>query len=239
MSSQGPYSNESQRRRCHDGNRGWRDARKDCYRAGCPTCTEASTMVLALEERKSFIARLTSKGTEGSAQICLSHPGFRAKFKGELGKSWLASLKSVHLEADFPYWRTSHFVKGSSGNISILWVLQTQDSWFRGHPGAVGSHLARSHCCLCKITTGLNNQQPVLRKQSQFKLVSVLCAVSISPYFFIHSSILKEIGWYHSRCFLLIRSMDFYKRNEIVLHLIVNIHKSHLELLSLRQSSCV
>ena len=132
----------------HHRNRGWRDARKDYYRAGCLTCTEASAMALALEEA-------TGKGTGDRTQMCVSHPGFRTKFKGKLG------LRTVSLEARFPCWRTSPFKKGASGSISV-----------------------------CKITPGLNNQPLASRKQSQFKLVS---AVSISPFFFIHSSVLREI----------------------------------------------
>lgn len=43
---------------------------------------------------------------------------------------------------------------------------------------------------VCKITPGLKNQPLASRKQSQFKVVS---AVSMSPFFFIHSSVLREI----------------------------------------------
>ena len=41
----------------------------------------------------------------------------------------------------------------------------------------MGSRLAYAQCCLCKIAPGLINQL-VLRKQNQFKLVSVSRAVS-------------------------------------------------------------
>lgn len=134
---------------------------EDCYRAGCLTCTEASAMALALEEAKNFILRSSGKGTGDRTQICISHPGFRTKFKGKLGRSWLPGLKTVSLEARFPCSRTSPFKKGPSGSISV-----------------------------CKITPGLNNQPFASRKQSQFKLVS---AVLVSPFFFIHSSVLREI----------------------------------------------
>lgn len=66
---------------------GWRDARKDYYRAGCLMCTEVSAMALALEEAKNFILRSSGKETGDRTQICISHPGFRAKFKGRLGRS--------------------------------------------------------------------------------------------------------------------------------------------------------
>lgn len=55
----------------HHRNRGWRDARKDYYRAGCLTCTEASAMALALEETKNFILRSRGKGTGDRTQICI------------------------------------------------------------------------------------------------------------------------------------------------------------------------
>ena len=71
----------------HHRNRGWRAARKDYYRAGCLMCSEASALALALEETNNFILRSSSTETGDRTQICISHPGFRAKFKGRLGRS--------------------------------------------------------------------------------------------------------------------------------------------------------
>lgn len=79
----------------HHRSRGWRDARKDYYWAGWLMCSEASAMALALEEANNFILRSSSKETGDRSQICISHPGFRAKFKGRLGRSWLPGLKTV------------------------------------------------------------------------------------------------------------------------------------------------
>ena len=53
-------------------------------KAHCPQCREASTLVLAFEKRKNFIARLTLKPTGVRAQICLPDSGFRVKLKGEM-----------------------------------------------------------------------------------------------------------------------------------------------------------
>ena len=44
----------------------------------------------------------------------------------------------------------------------------------------MGSYLARARCCRYTITLGLINQKRILRKQNQFKLVSVLHAVSFT-----------------------------------------------------------
>lgn len=53
-------------------------------KAHCPQCREASTLALAFEKRKNFIARLTLKPTGVGAQIYLPDPGFRVKLKGEM-----------------------------------------------------------------------------------------------------------------------------------------------------------
>ena len=75
-----------------------------------------------------------------ASQICLWDPGIKVDLKGLgelqtwklIGYSPISLYKLLGLlEAKFSLWRTSCFIKGSGGNIIILWVPETEDSWPR------------------------------------------------------------------------------------------------------------
>jgi len=123
-----------------------------------------------------------------ASPICLRDPGIKVDFKG-LGElqTWkligyfpISLYKLlVLLEAKFSllkdfllhkglWWQ--HFYSLSSR----YWRFLAQ-----GHLEDHSFHPAHEQCRLYKITAGLINQQPALRKQNQFKLVSISCAVLV------------------------------------------------------------
>ena len=69
-------------------------------------------------------------------------------------------------------------LKSSDGNVSVLWfhgliILGFKISW------RYNSYPAHVQCFLCKVTKGLINRPTFLKRQNQFKLGRVLCAISI------------------------------------------------------------
>ena len=116
----------------------------NCYWSNicCPTCIEVNITALSFEKRKSFTVSCTGGdvGLKSVSWIQSSEWNLRGLGNFKRG-SWLASLESVSevytgsYKSAFPHQRTSHFVKGSEGSISIFFISLTEASEFRGRPG--------------------------------------------------------------------------------------------------------
>ena len=164
-----------------------------------PTCIESNTMAFEGGKRALLWGRPARRG--GKSQSFLFHPGLgqNLRVRGIHTSSWLASFYPVHRwyscwKPHGPYWWASCFVKRWVAmllffELSRQEILRSRiilEIWF-----------PILHMCIavCKITQDLINQSTYLRKlcavsvwlqstvcvrrQNQFKQVSVLCAVAV------------------------------------------------------------
>ena len=123
-----------------------------------------------------------------ASQICLWDPGIKVDLKGLgelqtwklIGSSPISLYKLLGLlEAKFSLLKGLLLHKGLWGQ--HYYSLSSRDWRFlaQGHLEDQSFHPAHAQCCLYKIPAGLINQQAALRKQTQFKLVSISRAVLV------------------------------------------------------------